>query len=97
MGNTLPKLHQVMGITYNNSPNVTHCHGRDNNNDGADFSPVPNWEAVRTFPQFPTGRRCGLFPKCHGRDNNNDDANFSRLGGGADFPTLEFPSNILSI
>jgi len=24
MGNTLPKLHQVMGITYNNSPNVIH-------------------------------------------------------------------------
>jgi hypothetical protein len=24
MGNTLPKLHQVDGITYNNSPNTTH-------------------------------------------------------------------------
>ncbi len=24
MGNTLPKLHQVIGITYNNSPNATH-------------------------------------------------------------------------
>jgi hypothetical protein len=24
MGNTLPKLHQVIGIAYNNSPNVTH-------------------------------------------------------------------------
>jgi hypothetical protein len=24
MGNTLPKLHQVFGITYNNGPNVTH-------------------------------------------------------------------------
>ncbi len=24
MGNTLPKLHQVIGITYNNRPNATH-------------------------------------------------------------------------
>jgi hypothetical protein len=24
MGNTLPKLHQVIGITYNNSPNAIH-------------------------------------------------------------------------
>ncbi len=24
MGNTLPKLHQVIGITYNNSQNATH-------------------------------------------------------------------------
>jgi len=24
MGNTLPKLHQVSGIAYNNSPNATH-------------------------------------------------------------------------
>jgi len=24
MGNTLPKLHQVSEITYNNSPNTTH-------------------------------------------------------------------------
>jgi hypothetical protein len=24
MGNTLPKLHQVNGITYNNDPNATH-------------------------------------------------------------------------
>jgi len=24
MGNTLPKLHQVIGITYNNNPNATH-------------------------------------------------------------------------
>jgi hypothetical protein len=24
MGNTLPKLHQVIGIIYNNDPNVTH-------------------------------------------------------------------------
>jgi hypothetical protein len=24
MGNTLPKLHQVSGITYNSGPNVTH-------------------------------------------------------------------------
>jgi hypothetical protein len=24
MGNTLPKLHQVTGIAYNNSPNATH-------------------------------------------------------------------------
>jgi hypothetical protein len=24
MGNTLPKLHQVIGITYNSSPNATH-------------------------------------------------------------------------
>jgi hypothetical protein len=24
MGNTLPKLHQVIGIAYNNSPNATH-------------------------------------------------------------------------
>jgi hypothetical protein len=24
MGNTLPKLHQVIGITYNSGPNVTH-------------------------------------------------------------------------
>jgi hypothetical protein len=24
MGNTLPKLHQVIGITYNNDPNITH-------------------------------------------------------------------------
>jgi len=24
MGNTLPKLHQVIGITYNNGPNATH-------------------------------------------------------------------------
>jgi hypothetical protein len=24
MGNTLPKLHQVIKITYNNSPNATH-------------------------------------------------------------------------
>jgi hypothetical protein len=24
MGNTLPKLHQVIGIAYNNGPNVTH-------------------------------------------------------------------------
>jgi hypothetical protein len=24
MGNTLPKLHQVFGITYNNGPNATH-------------------------------------------------------------------------
>jgi hypothetical protein len=24
MGNTLPKLHQIIGITYNNSPNTTH-------------------------------------------------------------------------
>jgi hypothetical protein len=24
MGNTLPKLHQVSGITYNSCPNVTH-------------------------------------------------------------------------
>jgi hypothetical protein len=24
MGNTLPKLHQVIGIAYNSSPNVTH-------------------------------------------------------------------------
>jgi hypothetical protein len=24
MGNTLPKLYQVIGITYNNSPNATH-------------------------------------------------------------------------
>ncbi len=24
MGNTFPKLHQVIGITYNNGPNVTH-------------------------------------------------------------------------
>jgi hypothetical protein len=24
MGNTLPKLHQVIGIVYNNSPNATH-------------------------------------------------------------------------
>jgi hypothetical protein len=24
MGNTLPKLHQVIGIVYNNDPNVTH-------------------------------------------------------------------------
>jgi len=24
MGNTLPKLHQVSGIAYNNGPNATH-------------------------------------------------------------------------
>jgi hypothetical protein len=24
MGNTLPKLHQIIGITYNNGPNTTH-------------------------------------------------------------------------
>jgi hypothetical protein len=24
MGNTLPKLHQVIGIAYNSNPNVTH-------------------------------------------------------------------------
>jgi len=24
MGNTLPKLHQVIGIAYNNSPNIIH-------------------------------------------------------------------------
>jgi hypothetical protein len=24
MGNTLPKLHQVIGITYNSGPNITH-------------------------------------------------------------------------
>jgi hypothetical protein len=24
MGNTFPKLHQVIGIAYNNSPNATH-------------------------------------------------------------------------
>jgi len=24
MGNTLPKLHQVIGITYNNGPNAIH-------------------------------------------------------------------------
>jgi hypothetical protein len=24
MGNTLPKLHQVFGIAYNNDPNATH-------------------------------------------------------------------------
>jgi hypothetical protein len=24
MGNTLPKLHQIIGIAYNNSQNVTH-------------------------------------------------------------------------
>jgi hypothetical protein len=24
MGNTFPKLHQVIGIAYNNSPNTTH-------------------------------------------------------------------------
>jgi hypothetical protein len=24
MGNSLPKLHQVIGIAYNNGPNVTH-------------------------------------------------------------------------
>jgi hypothetical protein len=24
MGNTLPKLHQLIGIAYNNGPNVTH-------------------------------------------------------------------------
>jgi hypothetical protein len=24
MGNTFPKLHQIIGITYNNSPNATH-------------------------------------------------------------------------
>jgi hypothetical protein len=24
MGNTLPKLHQVIGITYNNNPNATY-------------------------------------------------------------------------
>jgi hypothetical protein len=24
MGNTLPKLHQIIGITYNNGPNATH-------------------------------------------------------------------------
>ena len=24
MGNTLPKLHQVIGIAYNNNPNATH-------------------------------------------------------------------------
>jgi hypothetical protein len=24
MGNTLPKLHQVIGITYNSGPNATH-------------------------------------------------------------------------
>jgi hypothetical protein len=24
MGNTLPKLHQIIGIAYNNSPNATH-------------------------------------------------------------------------
>jgi hypothetical protein len=24
MGNTLPKLHQVIGIAYNNGPNATH-------------------------------------------------------------------------
>jgi hypothetical protein len=24
MGNTLPKLHQISGIAYNNSPNATH-------------------------------------------------------------------------
>jgi hypothetical protein len=24
MGNTLPKLHQIIKITYNNSPNATH-------------------------------------------------------------------------
>jgi hypothetical protein len=24
MGNTLPKLHQIIGIAYNNGPNITH-------------------------------------------------------------------------
>jgi hypothetical protein len=24
MGNTLPKLHQIIGIAYNNDPNATH-------------------------------------------------------------------------
>jgi len=24
MGNTFPKLHQIIGITYNNGPNATH-------------------------------------------------------------------------
>jgi hypothetical protein len=24
MGNTFPKLHQIIGIAYNNDPNVTH-------------------------------------------------------------------------
>jgi hypothetical protein len=24
MGNTFPKLHQIIGITYNNDPNATH-------------------------------------------------------------------------
>jgi hypothetical protein len=24
MGNTLPKLHQIIGVAYNNGPNVTH-------------------------------------------------------------------------
>jgi len=24
MGNTLPKLHQIIGIVYNNGPNATH-------------------------------------------------------------------------
>jgi len=24
MGNTFPKLHQIIGITYNNGPNTTH-------------------------------------------------------------------------
>jgi len=24
MGNTLPKLHQIIGIAYNNGPNTTH-------------------------------------------------------------------------
>jgi hypothetical protein len=32
MGNTLPKLHQVIGIAYNNGPNTTHG-GTSNSSD----------------------------------------------------------------
>jgi hypothetical protein len=40
MGNTLPKLHKVIGITYNNGPNTTHG-GTITSSDA--YHKVTNW------------------------------------------------------
>jgi hypothetical protein len=59
------------------------CHGRDSNNDCADFSQLGGGV---DFSLNVTDMIITVMVWT-----------FSRLGGGADFPTLEFPSSVLAV
>ncbi len=69
---------------------------------GVGWDPCSMWIRVSKGPDvvfrvYFSTTIMSLVLSYHGRDNNSDGANFSRLGGGANFPTLDFPNNILVV